>query len=144
VTACTLTLSGAVTGTSGCQAVGTTDSNTSLTTVTITGAASSAYSGFDSVNALGMGDLANGTYSATNVSRSSTIVSVGTTDFWGAFAHDGSNPDQGTFSLLISSPGSKVTQAGVPGWPDPHGTLDATLLPAGGSASSAVTVHAAF
>jgi hypothetical protein len=150
---CTYTFSGAATGTTTCLASFTKDNSTNQTTVSILAerpSGSTTSSNFSST--LGTADLATTTYTPGNVVSASTVVAVdipeggGLKNIWNQYAHDPLGGDQGTFSLTISSIGTKLSGGTGSLWANPHGMLDVTLTPSQFSttATGTVAVHVSF
>jgi hypothetical protein len=149
---CTFTLSGATTDTGTCLATVARSTN-NQTTLSILGQRPAGSStSFSFASALGTADLAMQTYTQSNVTNSGATVSVdipdggGQKNIWNQFVHDTTNSDQGTFSLAISTPGTKLGNGTNTVWANPHGTLDATLPPSPfiATTTGTVTVHLTF
>lgn len=140
---CSVSFSGAFTGTYGCTATGSYNTagggNTSLVNVAFlpTGAVQAFDFGLSTT-----GDLHAGTYSpATAGSNSVTRLSLSN----GQAFTEGSGPASssgGTFSLAVTGLTTISTTSTLKGYAV-HGTLDETLVASSG-ASGTVTVHASF
>jgi hypothetical protein len=142
---CALTLSGAITATSGCtMAVAHSDSKTE-TAIAILGVPDAGYAHFSFTANLGSADLANESYTVSNVTQAVTVASADLMKFWNQSLNDSPNPDQGTFTLAISSAGLKIPADGGAVWMNTQGTFDATLPAVSTTgATGTVTAHVAF
>jgi hypothetical protein len=146
-TACTVTLSGAVTSQYDCSApaVGSYASgkNQGAIGVSVNPATNGQPPTIEIAVAF-PGQLSSGEHANTDAgAKGGATLQVGT-QFWAAVV--GSTSDQGSYSLTISSTGTAVTAAnGDKAYLGVHGTLDATMPPVAGSGSTGnVTLHAEF
>jgi len=148
--ACSITLSGAVTGTFPCASAATGGydhaSNESAVDFTAGSAASASNTTPDITVAIGFsGSMQNGTFTSTGSGAGGGVVVDGNPgSVWAATVASGANPATGSYTLVVSS---NTTLAGNTSGSvyTVHGTLDATL-PAvqGSSATGTVTLHATF
>jgi hypothetical protein len=141
---CSITVSGAQTGTYGCTAAGITEATTASSNVLVMGTSTSPIiMGLVGFN----GNLTTGTYRSTDakVSAISGVSLQNAQDqIWEAWS-DTVSPSQGSFTLTLSSLKLEGTSDGSQVY-SLHGTFDATLLPSSLStpATGTVTVHMVF
>jgi len=92
-------------------------------------------------------NFATGTYTSANV-VSSQAASASTTSgaAWAENFNNGSNPNQGTFTLTITSTGSEISAGSGDAWQGIHGSLNLTLPPDPNStvATGTLTATATF
>jgi len=144
---CSLTLSGAVTGTASCQiAAATTASTGGKVSFGLEGQSGGTTFTFAAV--LNETTFQTGTYGSstgTSVVQAGGSASTSAGASWLQFNNTNGVNDQGSFVLTITSTGGSVPSGGYTGWPDPGGSLSVTLtaVPASG-ASGTVTGQANF
>ena len=92
--------------------------------------------------------LQTGTYgssSGTSVTSAAATVATAGGMSWNQFFQTSGTPDEGSFTLTISSTGSSVPAGSYTGWPDPDGSLTVTLEPeASTGAIGTVTMTVTF
>lgn len=141
---CKATLSGAVSLTVDCIAMGAHNDNDGKTNFAIS-ASDTTNGAFNFVVQTGSGDLAATTYSSGNVDKASgSFNNIGYSKIWMQYFNDSSSADQGTFSLTLTSTGNKITASGGSGWTLAHGSADVTLTPGEPGTTGNITVHVTF
>jgi hypothetical protein len=131
-TKCTVTFSGAKTGSENCVA------GAAYSTADKASAISIGVSGSLSGGILIEGEPSKATYTASTPKVTGGVFYIAGVQYWAA------DSDQGAFTLTISSVGNVVTVPDGKGYTI-HGTLDATLpAVAGTGATGTITVHATF
>jgi len=136
-TACTLTISGAVSETVGCT-VAATDDAQGLHFGVISSDMTFAFA-----SDLPGSSLQTGTYALSATTKTVATVTQKTA-VWSEFYDDGQHPNQGDATYTLTSTGQELTSSSGTGWIDEHGTLTATLTPVDQFASGTVTVTATF
>jgi len=143
VSMATVTLSGGVTG----------NANTTVAAATEAsgvGFALSTSTGDPTVDVaivLTTSTLQTGSYTESSSSVSKAGITVSHASMtppltWAVFARESGSPDQGTFTLDITSTGSAITGSSGMAWPDVHGNLTATLEPVTGTGADGSTTLA--
>ncbi len=146
--ACTYTVTGANASSGACStdaAFGSGSGGTKLV-VAISASGSAAAMVFSAV--IGTTEtFAPGTYTSANV-VSSEAASANTTTgaSWEENFNNGSDPDQGTFTLTITSTGTEISAGSGAAWQGIHGSLTLTLPPAPNNtlATGTLTATATF
>jgi hypothetical protein len=141
---CTITLSGALTGTLGCtghDAAYNSANNTGGFAITAAPAAT-VQSFSMAVGTTGQPTTGTFTQSSGSLNGSGVVVQGTGNQIWSASVGSGT---QGTFSLVVRDLGSSISANGGTAWPLIHGTFNATLpAVAGSGATGSVTVTASF
>jgi hypothetical protein len=144
---CSLTATGSFTATSSCLVAAAITGNTAGK-VAVAVQASPNGSVIALLVNLDQTSLQTGTYSnasSSGVLNAGSVVDASNGDSWAQFFQKPPVPDQGTFTLSITSTGGSVPTGMYSDWPDPGGSFTVTLepLPASG-ATGTVTVTATF
>jgi len=144
---CTVTIGGAVTTSyTGCSASAATSTsspgNIAFAITGTGGPGSTAGDSFEVGLVIPGSSLSTGTYSASNVTQAGVTFTQSGTTAWLA-SQNATTPNQGAFTLNVTSTGGTVGASGVTDWPYPVGGLSATLEPQSG-ATGTVTVQVAF
>jgi hypothetical protein len=141
---CSITLSGAVTGTFACNAV-----SGGYQTSNSQGAVAASVGGATAIT-IGIafpGDLHTGTFKDTDAGVQSALsvqTGTGSNNFWAAAAGTG-GAKTGSYTLTITDTGLRVPGQGGAAYPAVHGTLTATLpAVAGSGATGTVSLSATF
>ena len=144
---CTFTLSGSYSATGSCTVTAAYDPS-SGTNPGLGIAINSGSTVFNFASQLSATNnfMAGASYNQGNVVNAAGETAMGT-EAWQVVIHNVNGmPDQGSFSLAISSTGPGVTGTnGGMGWTSPHGTLNATMpADAGSTATGTVTAQVTF
>ena len=143
---CTLTLSGAISATAACQAVGAYSSGSGQLgfTISLKGTPTGLQSFGFAVDLPGL-SLSAATFNNGNATKAGTaLVGTAATQAWAQLYNQG-GADQGAWSLTLSSTGNELDSGNDRAWIAPHGSYTATLAPvAGGGATGNVTATATF
>lgn len=137
---CTVTLSGAQTGTSSCTAPATAvyASSNARSGISLSGTSS----GQPSIAVSWAGNVHTGTFTQTDAGAQAGITVTSGSSYWAVSAGGGANT--GTYALQITSATSLGTVSGGQAW-SVHGTLTATAPAVPGSgASGTVNVQVTF
>jgi hypothetical protein len=144
---CSLTVTGGLTVSGSCTAAAAVTGNTNGK-VAFAVAANPSGSIISLLVTLDQTSLQTGTYgsaSGTNVVSAGSEVFGSNGDEWAQFFNEPPVPDQGSFTLTISSTGSEVQSGADATWPDPDGSLTVVLAPQPASgATGTVTVQVTF
>ncbi|HEY1959748.1 MAG TPA: hypothetical protein VGH28_29265 [Polyangiaceae bacterium] len=134
---CTITLSGAVTATSGCSVAAADDDQGLHFGVASTDGK------FAFASNLPGSALTTGTFALGATTKTVGTVAQGTA-VWAEFYQDGQHPDQGDATFEVSDVGQSYAGSSGTGWLGTHGTLTATLPAADQFASGTVTATVTF
>lgn len=148
---CTVTLSGALTGSGGCSTVagyGNGSGTYQLVFVVEPGFGANDPNLTLAVFLPGS-SLQTGTFTSSGSTISSSTVTLsasGNTQNWLESYHSSGTPDQGSVSLTLTSTGTETPTGGMgEAWSLPHGSATMTLPPApGGGTSGTVTASVSF
>jgi hypothetical protein len=135
--ACTLTISGAVTETTGCTIAATDDAQGLHFGVV------SSDMTFAFASDLPGSSLSTGTFALSATTKTVSTVTQ-STSVWAEMYDDGTHANQGDATFTLSSTGQELDSSSGHAWINEHGTLSATLAPADQFASGTVTVSVTF
>ena len=135
--ACTLTISGAVTASTGCTVAATADAQG------VHFGVRSSDNTFAFVSDRAGTSLDTGTFALSATTKTIATVNKGTA-VWSEMYGDSQKPNQGDATYTLTSTGQSYTGSNGTGWLGEHGTLTATLQPADQFATGTVNVSVTF